>query len=156
MPSHAVKLDGVEIPWETTWDYLGVTLKSGSSFGCCVKEKLSKFYGALNSILRIEGQSDVMVVLRLLEAHCLPILCYGIEVIHIADRDDRRQLRVAYNAIYRKLSGYGYNESVTLLQHTLNRGTWEELTERRTDSFVQKCNFWAVGTLVRVASSLPS
>ena len=83
MPSHAVKLDGFEIPWETTWDYLGVTLKNGSSFGCCVKEKLSKFYGALNSILRIEGQSDVMVVLRLLEAHCLPILCYRIEIIHV-------------------------------------------------------------------------
>ena len=80
-----------------------------------------------------------MVMLRLLEAHCLPILSYAVEIIHVIDRDDRRQMRVAYNAIYRKLFGYSYRESVTLLQHTLGRHTWEEFVERTKASFLQRC-----------------
>ena len=79
-----------------------------------------------------------MVMLRLLEAHCLPILAYGIEVVTVADRDDKRHMRVAYNAIYRKMFGYSYRESVTLLQHTLGRKTWEEYVEERKTSFTAR------------------
>ena len=56
---------------------------------------------ALSKPLRIDGNADEMVRLRLLEAHCLPILTYGIEIVHVSNRDDRRQLRVAYNSIFR-------------------------------------------------------
>ena len=73
-PSHRVQLDGSPLPWEQSCVYLGVTLKSGANYGCCVKDKLGKFYRALNAIIRIEGRSDDMVMLRLLEAHCLPVL----------------------------------------------------------------------------------
>ena len=138
-PSHQVTLDGSKLTWESECVYLGVTLKSGASFGCCVKDKLSKFYRALNAIIRIEGRSDDMVMLRLLEAHCLPVLAYGAEVIHVTNRDDRRQMRVAYNAIYRKLFGYSYRESVTLLQHALGRPTWEEFLDNRRASFLRRC-----------------
>ena len=138
-PSHRLQLDGSFLEWEQSCIYLGVTLRSGATFGCCVKEKLSKFYKSLNAIIRIEGRSDDMVMLRLLEAHCLPILSYGIEIIHVIDRDDRRQMRVAYNAIYRKLFGYSYRESVTLLQHTLGRHTWEEFVDSRKSSFLRRC-----------------
>ena len=87
-----VKIDNVPIPWVDSWKYLGVTLKSGPRFGCCVKEKIASFYRSINAILRIDGQADELVRLRLLEAHCLPILTYGIEIIHVSNRDDRRQL----------------------------------------------------------------
>ena len=80
-----------------------------------------------------------MVLLRLLEAHCLPIVTYGVEIIHVANRDDRRQLRVAYNSIFRSLFHYAYNESVTALQHALSRPTWEELLEKRKERFMNKC-----------------
>ena len=43
----------------------------------------------MNAILRIEGRSNDLVMLRLLESHCLPILTYGIEIIDIHDRDDK-------------------------------------------------------------------
>ena len=79
-----------------------------------------------------------MVMLRLLEAHCLPILTYAIEVVHVKDRDYRRKLRVAYNSVYRKMFGYSYRESVTELQHCLNRPTWEELLDKRKAAFLQK------------------
>ena len=148
-PNYLIKLNGDDIPWEAKWPYLGIQLKSGASFNCCIKEKLSSFYRSLNSILRIEGRSDEIVLLRLLEAHCLPVLTYGIETIHVSNRDERRQLRVAYNAIFRKVFGFRYHESVTELQHSLGRDTWEELLEKRTESFHRKCLLWPTDSLVR-------
>ena len=139
MPSHSVCINNTPIPWVESWDYLGVTVKSGDRFSCCIKDKLCSFYRALNTIIQTDGRPDELVLLRLLEAHCLPILTYGIEIIHVINRDDRRQLRVAYNSIFRCLFHYSYNESVTALQHALNRPTWEELLEKRQYKFQMKC-----------------
>ena len=87
-------------------------------------------------------------MLQLLETHCLPILTYAIDVIHVADRDERRRLRVAYNTIFRKLCDYRPWESVTELQHALHRHTWEELVNKRKQKFRDRlsqcdllCNF---------------
>ena len=92
-----------------------------------MQETLGKFYRVINSILRVEGRSDDMVLLSLIEAHCVPILSYAIEMTHVADRNERRSLRVAYNSVFRKIFGYRQFESVTNLQHALGRPTWEEL-----------------------------
>ena len=75
-------------------------------------------------------------MLRLLEAHCLSILSYAIEVISVSDRDMRSKLRVAYNSLFRQVFGYRRSESVTDLQHQLGRPTWEELIEKRTTKFL--------------------
>ena len=91
-PSFLTSINNVSIPWVKKWKYLGITLKSGARFDCCVKEKVASFYRSINSILRIEGQSDKLVKLHLLEAHCLPILTYAIECIHVCNRDNRQQL----------------------------------------------------------------
>ena len=74
-------------------------------------------------------------MLQLLETHCIPILTYAIEVTHVADRDERRRLRVAYNSLFRKVFDYRPWESVTDLQHALKRPTWEELVARRKETF---------------------
>ena len=50
---------------------------------------------------RCEGRSDDMVLLRLIETHCVPILTYGMENAHVVDPDERRSLRVAYNVVSR-------------------------------------------------------
>ena len=128
-------LDGKEIEWIKSWKYLGVTLVSHKTFNCSIDEKLKTFYRCANAILRIEGRSDEIVMLHLLETHCVSVLTYAIEVIHVADRDERRKLRVAYNSIFRQVFGYRNWESVTNLQHALNRPTWEELIERRSAKF---------------------
>ena len=148
-PSFTLSINGLQIPWVDKCSYLGVSVKSGPKFSCCVKDKLASFYRALNGIIRIEGRPDELVMLRLLEAHCLPVLTYGIELIHVADRDDRRQLRVAYNSIFRNLFRYSYNESVTDLQHSLSRPTWEELTAKREKRFIDKCRLCPDSNLVR-------
>ena len=99
-------LDGKELEWVKSWSYLGVTIVSHKKFNCCVAEKVKCFYRSANAILRIEGRSNELVMLQLLESHCLPILTYAIEVIDIAERDTRRKLRVAYNSIFRQIFSY--------------------------------------------------
>ena len=76
-------------------------------------------------------------MLQLLESQCISILTYAIEVIVVADRDERRKFRVAYNSVFRKVFGYRDWESVTELQHALKRPTWEELLEKRTRNFMK-------------------
>ena len=124
-----VTLNGKTIDWVDEWIYLGVSLKSAKSFDCSIKEKVKKFYRCANSIFRIDGKSNDTVMLHLLETHCVPILTYAIEVIHVSNRDERRQLRVAYNFLFRKIFQYRWSESVTALQAFLERPTWEQLTE---------------------------
>ena len=76
-------------------------------------------------------------MLELLEAQCVSILTYAIEVIHVADRDECRRLRVTYNSVFRKVCGYRTRDSVTDLQHDLGRPTWEELIARRSEKFMR-------------------
>ena len=77
-------------------------------------------------------------MLQLLESHCVPILTYAIDVIHVADPDIRRALRVAYNAVFRKVFNYQRNELVRELQSFLAQPTWEDLVEKRTNNYRQK------------------
>ena len=140
-------LNGVEIEWTDQWTYLGVNLVSSPMFNCCVNEKIRKFYRAANYILRIDGKSDDMLMLRLIETHCIPILTYAIEVISVSDRDARRQLRVAYNSVFRRIFNYRPWQSVRELQSFLSRPTWEELVEKRISKFnhnIQKDTFLSV------------
>ena len=128
-------LDGHPIEWVQSWKYLGVVVSSFEQFNCCIDERIKSFYRSLNAILRIEGRSNDLVMLRLLESHSLPILTYAIEILQINDEDTQRKLRVAYNAIFRKIFDYRQRESVTELQHFLQRPTWEELVENRVQKF---------------------
>ena len=119
-------------------EILGLTLVGGQTFGCNVKETVRKFYSAANSILRVDGRSNDMVMLGLLESHCVSILTYAVEVVHISDPQDKLKLRIAYNSIFRNLFGYTRRQSVRILQGALGRPTWEELVEKRKVNFHRK------------------
>ena len=136
--THTLTLNNKPVDWTDKWPYLGIMLKSNKVFDCCIAERIRKFYRCANSILRIEGRSNETVMLRLLESHCVPILTYGIEIVTINNRDERRQLRVAYNSLFRKLFGYRWSESVTALQQFLSRPTWEQLVESRYVKFTNR------------------
>ena len=131
-------LNGKKVEWADQWVYLGVTLRSNKCFDCTVTDRIKKYYRCVNSILRIEGHSNETVMLQLLETHCVPILTYAVEIIHIANRDERRQLRVAYNCIFRKVFGYRWSQSVTCLQAFLGKPTWEQLLERKQNKFFSR------------------
>ena len=152
-PTYCLKINGSPVDWVDKWQYLGVTVLHGPRFGCCVAQTLNKFYRAANSILRVDGRSDDIVMLRLLETHCVSVLTYAIEVVHVADEKQSRKMRVAYNSIFRKLFGYSWRESVTNLQHALGRPTWEELTAERKNNFMTKCQRHPLGSLVRAVCS---
>ena len=144
-----ISLNGKTIDWADEWLYLGVTLKSGKLFNCCVKDRIKKFYRCANSILRIEGRSNDSVMIGLLEAHCVPILTYAVEIVHVVNRNERRQLRVAYNSIFRKIFCYRWRESVTNLQHFLDKPTWEELVKSRQRNFLQRIDACGERSLAR-------
>ena len=96
---------GIAVEWVSELKYWGVMLRSGPVFGCSVSKRVKIFYKSLNSILRIDGRSNDMILLQLIESHCVPILTYASEIIHVANGDKRRSLRVAYNSVFRKLFG---------------------------------------------------
>ena len=150
---HETSLNGNKIEWVEQWNYLGITLKSDVFYGCSVNERIKKFYRCANAILRIDGHSDDLVMLQLLETHCVPLLTYAVEVIHISNCDEKRQMRVAYNSIFRKLFGYRWSQSVTALQHFLDRPTWEELVEKQREGFVSRVNKCDAHFLPRVILS---
>ena len=147
--SYTITLNNKPIEWADEWPYLGVTLRSGKLFDCSISERVRKFYRCTNSILRIDGKSNDMIMLRLLETHCVPLLTYSIEVVTVHNRDERRQLRVAYNSIFRKLFQYRRSESVTALQGFLQRPTWEQLVENRRSGFVNRLLNSRTDTLAR-------
>ena len=149
-PSHQLVLNSAPIEWVEKWKYLGVTLLHGRQFSCCVDDTLRKFYRSVNSVLRVDGRSDDIVMLRLIESHCVPVLSYAIEVIIVADRKQFSKMRAAYNSIYRKLFNYSYRESVTNLQHTLGRPTWEELIAKRKNNFLKNALLLPANSLVRI------
>ena len=146
-------MNSAPIEWVEKWKYLGVTLVHGRRFGCCVEDTLSKFYRALNSILRVNGNSDDIVMLRLIEAHCVSLLSYAVEVGHVADKKQSSKKRVAYNSIFRKLLGYSYRESVTDLQNMLGRPAWEKLVTKHSNNFTKQLTNLPADSLVRIASS---
>ena len=136
--SYTVTLNGNAVEWADEWVYLGITLRSSKSFNCSIVDRVKKFYRCTNAILRIDGRSNDMVLLRLIETHCVPLLTYAIEIVNVLNRDERRQLRVAYNSVFRKIFHYRWTESVTALQGFLQRPTWEQLVEKRRSGFVNR------------------
>ena len=147
--NHTITLNGKAVEWANEWVYLGVTLRSGKKFDCSITERIKKFYRCTNSIFRIDGRSNDTVMLRLIETHCVPLLTYAIEVVTVLNRDERRQLRVAYNSVFRKIFHYRWSESVTALQGFLQRPTWEQLVEKRRSGFVNRLLTSNMDTLAR-------
>ena len=131
-------LNGTPIEWVDKCNYLGVCLVSGQRFKCSVSDRIKQYYKCANAIFRVEGRSDDLTMLRLVETHCIPVLTYGIEVADSLDHRERSKIRAAYNSIFRQIFGYRIFESVTDLQLCLARPTWEMFCESRKDAFYQR------------------
>ena len=59
-------------------------------------------------------------------------------MIYVADQDTRRQLRVAYNSVFRRIFSYRPWQSVRELQLFLSRPNWEELLDSKTQKFTRR------------------
>ena len=73
-------LNGTPLEWVDSCKYLGLYLVSSQFLKCSATERIKKFYKFANAIFRIEGRSDDLTMLSLVETHCVPILTYGIEI----------------------------------------------------------------------------
>ena len=148
------KLNGRPLEWKDSWNYLGINVIGGKKFGCSATERIKKFYRCANAIFRIDGRSDEMIMLKLVESHCIPILTYGMEVSHFTDRQERSKIRAAYNSVFRRIFGYRNFESVTQLQLALARPTWEMLIEDRTVNFHHRLSTCSADSPVHIFSVL--
>ena len=145
-------LNGQTLEWVSSWKYLGVSLVSGRRFGCTVTDRIKKFYRCANAIFRIEGRSDDLTMLRLVQSHCVPLLTYGMEVAYLPDRCERSKIRAAYNSLFRKIFGYRWYESVTELQLSLASPTWELLIEKLKVSFFDRVALCTADSPVHILS----
>ena len=145
-------LNGKPLEWVNNWNYLGVIVVSGKRFGCSMMERMKKFYRCANAIFRIEGRSDDLTMLRLVESHCIPILTYGMELVSFSDSREKSKIRAAYNSVFRKIFVYRTRESVTDLQLTLARPTWEMLIEQMKIGFYDRLASCDAGSPVHIFS----
>ena len=145
-------LNGKPLEWVDSWDYLGVKVVCGKCFCCSASERIKKFYRCANAIFRIDGRSDDLTMLRLIESHCVPVLTYGIEISHFQDERERSKIRKAYNSIFRKIFGYRNFESVTDLQLTLARPTWELLVDKLKTGFYDRLSKCTADSPVHIFS----
>ena len=145
-------LNGEPIEWVASWKYLGVTLVSGRRFGCSTYERIRKFYRCANAIFRVEGRSDDLAMLRLVESHCVPLLTYGMEICHFSDSREASKIRAAYNSLFRRIFNYRNYESVTELQLSLARPTWELLIEDLKVAFFDRVSQCGADSPIHVFS----
>ena len=89
----SLELDGKPLEWVNKWKYLVVCVCNGTKFICSATETITKFYKSANSIFRVDGVCNDILLLGLIDSHCIPILSYGIEVIHIIDASERSYRR---------------------------------------------------------------
>ena len=127
---------------------------SGKRFGCSVTERIRKFYRCANAIFRIEGRSDDLTMLQLVNSHCVPLLTYGMEIVHLSDTRERSKIRKAYNSLFRKIFGYKVWESVTDLQLSLAYPTWELLLDKLKVGFYERLALCDAASPVHVFSLL--
>ena len=147
-------MNGKNLEWVESWTYLGVKVLSGKRFRCSVTDRIRKFYRCANAIFRIEGRSDDLAMLRLVQTHCVPILTYGMEVVHLTDGNEKSKIRAAYNSLFRKIFGYRLFESVTELQLSLAAPTWELQIENQKLSFHERLAICDASSLVHIFSLL--
>ena len=151
---YSPSLNGTPLDWVDSCAYLGVCLVSALHFKCSATERIRKFYRCANAIFRIDGRSDDLTMLSLVETHCVPILTYGIEIAEFFDASQRSKIRAAYNSIFRKIFGYRQYESVTNLQLSLARPTWELLCHSRKLSFQNRLSLCSADSPIHILSVL--
>ena len=144
-------LNGREIEWVDQRNHLGITLKSGSRFAFFVNDRVKK-----NVSLHQRNPQNRWSLRR----HCHatasrnPLRSNS----HLRSGSDscieRRRKETTESCvqltIFRKLFGYRWSQSVTALQHFLDRPTWEELVEKRRNGFVSRVEKCDVLSLPRI------
>ena len=89
-------------------------------------------------------------MLRLVEAHCVPVLTYGIEIAQFSDAREGSEIRAAYNSLLKRIFDYCVRASVTDLQLSLERPTWELLVEKLKVGFYNRLTQCSAASPVQI------
>jgi len=84
-----VRLRTVEVEYVNMIKYLGVHICSASKFKLSDSEVKASFHRTVNGLLcKTKGKFDDIVMLRLVDAYCKPLLLYGLDVYRDAKSYD--------------------------------------------------------------------
>lgn len=125
------------IQWVDNIKYLGVTISSGNFFKTDLSTTRRRFFASVNSILSKSKFTSDLVVLQLMESHCLPILLYAIESVNMGS-NDLRMLNSWWNSVYRRIFNYHKWESVKELICYLGRLDVVHLANLRQVHFIKR------------------
>ena len=135
-------LCNMPISWQCKCKYLGVTLLSAKHFNIDLSEIRRKFFVACNQIISKCSHVSELAKLKLVEAHCLPILLYAIESLNL-NRVDLAEINSWWNSVYRKIFHFNKWESVKQLICLLGRLDVLHMENVRRIHFIKKCPFHA-------------
>ena len=76
-----ISVDGAKIAWSTSFKYLGISIKSGSTFSVDCKPARGAFYRSFNSIFCKIPKANEFAILSLVKTYCMPLVLYSLESI---------------------------------------------------------------------------
>ena len=136
-----MSINGLEIKWVDKMKYLGISLVSGKKFMVDLQETRRKFFISINTILNKCKYASDIAKLNLIESHCLPVLLYGVDALHLTSAQ-LKELGSWWNAGYRKIFGYNKWESVKELIYQLGRLDIQHLVAMRRVIFVKRLSVY--------------
>ena len=94
-------LSNVPIKWCSQIKYLGVYIKAGKIFDVSTDVSRRKFLGSVFAILQKCGSISEEIKCHIIQHSCLPILCYGVDVLKLY-KQKVYELSVTYTTSIRK------------------------------------------------------
>jgi hypothetical protein len=87
-PRHSVVssnlcVDNAQISWSDNIKYLGIVFVSGNKLGVDLKSSRTNFFRSFNSIYSKISKANEVVIVSLINSHCLPTILYGLEAIDL-------------------------------------------------------------------------
>ena len=92
------------VSWSDSMKHLGIHFMSNKRLKVDICPFLRKFYASVNAIITHSKYVNEDVKLRLFESFSLPLLTYGLNVIHLS-AGQLSKLNIAWNNVYRKIFG---------------------------------------------------
>ena len=138
---------GSPLKWSTDAKYLGIVLNSSNNFACDWSSSRSSFYGMSNKILSELGSNpSINLALKLLEAHCIPILTYGLATASLSSNEIKNFTFALNVSIFVKLFHVKNIDVIESCQYYCNFLSFQYLYDMIRVKYL--INMFHAGTLV--------
>jgi len=139
-------IDGHDITLSDSIRYLGIYIKAGKTFTCCLSHAKSSFYHAFNAVLgKVASAASEIVVIELLKFKYLPILYYGLEACPI-NKAQYNSLNFVLHSSFRKIFRTKSTDVVNDCMLAFNCSRAEDVILKRKLKFL--ANYASIGNLI--------